>query len=60
MVKEGDMVEEKQPLAVVEAMKMENQINCPASGTIKLINFAVGDQVNTTNPIIELELTEPA
>lgn len=56
LVKEGDSVKEKQPLAVVEAMKMENQINSLASGTVKKVNFAVGDQVNTTSPIIELNL----
>ncbi len=56
MVKPGDSVTEKQPLAVVEAMKMENQITSPASGKVKSVNFSAGDQVNTTSPIIELEL----
>lgn len=56
LVKIGDIVTEKQPLAIVEAMKMENQINSPASGKVKAINFSAGDQVNTTSPIIELEL----
>jgi len=59
MVKKGDSVTEKQPLVVVEAMKMENQINSPAAGIVKAVNFATGDQVNTTSPIIELEL-EPS
>lgn len=56
MVKKGDTVLERQPLAVIEAMKMENQINSPASGRVKAVNFSAGDQVNTTSPIIELEL----
>jgi biotin carboxyl carrier protein len=57
MVKKGDSVTERQPLAVVEAMKMENQIASPADGKVKAVNFSVGDQVNTTSPIIELELS---
>jgi biotin carboxyl carrier protein len=56
LVQKGDTVASRQPLAVVEAMKMENQIASPADGKIKAINFSVGDQVNTTSPIIELEL----
>lgn len=56
MVSTGDTVAEKQPLAIVEAMKMENQVNSPAAGRVKSINFGAGAQVNTTTPIIELEL----
>ncbi len=56
MVSTGDTVAEKQPLAIVEAMKMENQINSPAAGRVKSINFGAGAQVNTTTPIIELDL----
>ena len=58
MVNVGDQVEPKQPMVIVEAMKMENQVNCKASGTVKAINFAAGDQVDTESPIIELELSE--
>ncbi len=60
MVNKGDSVAEKQPLVIVEAMKMENQINSPAAGTVKAVNFSAGDQVNTTSPIIELELEPTA
>lgn len=58
MVTKGDRVTAKQPLAVVEAMKMENQITSPANGKVKAINFTVGDQVNTTTAIIELDLAD--
>ncbi len=60
LVKKGDSVTTKQPLVIVEAMKMENQINSPASGRVKSVNFSAGDQVNTTSPIIELELEPTA
>ncbi|MGH8015714.1 MAG: biotin/lipoyl-containing protein [Candidatus Zixiibacteriota bacterium] len=56
MVNKGDAVSSRQPLAIVEAMKMENQIISPSDGKVKAVNFSVGDQVNTTSPIIELEL----
>lgn len=60
LVKEGDKVVEKQPMVIVEAMKMEHQVNSAAVGTVKKVNFADGDQVNTETPIIELELeTKP-
>jgi biotin carboxyl carrier protein len=58
MVAVGDEVTEKQPMVIVEAMKMENQVNCRAKGKVKAVNFAPGDQVDTESPIIELELEE--
>ncbi len=58
LVKEGDEVTAKQPLVIVEAMKMENQVNSPSDGKVKKINFADGDQVDTDTPIIELEIAE--
>jgi biotin carboxyl carrier protein len=56
MVKEGDEVHDKQPLVIVEAMKMENPVQARTRGKVKAVNFAVGDQVDTESPIIELEL----
>ena len=56
MVNVGDAVVEKQPLVIVEAMKMENQVNSRAKGRVKAINFSPGDQVGTQTPIVELEL----
>jgi biotin carboxyl carrier protein len=43
---------------IVEAMKMENQVNSRAKGKVKAVNFSSGDQVDTESPIIELELEE--
>lgn len=59
LVAEGDEIDEKQPMVIVEAMKMENQVNSKAKGRVKAVNFAEGDQVDTETPIIELELDEP-
>ncbi len=56
LVEVGQEVDVKTPLVIVEAMKMENQVNSKAKGKVKAINFAAGDQVDTETPIIELEL----
>ncbi|UCD94456.1 MAG: acetyl-CoA carboxylase biotin carboxyl carrier protein subunit, partial [Candidatus Zixiibacteriota bacterium] len=56
LVKEGETVKAKQPMVIVEAMKMENQVNSAAEGVVKKINFKDGDQVDTETPIIELEM----
>jgi biotin carboxyl carrier protein len=45
-------------MVIVEAMKMENPVNAQAKGKVKAVNFAVGQQVDTESPIIELELEE--
>ena len=58
MVEVGDEVDVKHPMVIVEAMKMENQVNAKAAGTVKAVNFAAGDQVDTETPIIELDLPE--
>lgn len=55
-VRVGDDVVKKQILAVVEAMKMENPVQALASGKVKSVNFSEGDQVDTEQAIIELDL----
>ena len=41
-------------LLVIEAMKMETTINADKSGTIKLINVASGDNVETKDLLVEI------
>ena len=41
----GDAVEEGETVVVLEAMKMENALPAPVSGTLKSINFSSGDSV---------------
>jgi propionyl-CoA carboxylase alpha chain len=41
----GDVVEEGQPLLVLEAMKMQHTIAAPHAGTVTELDVAVGDQV---------------
>jgi|SaaInl8_200m_RNA_FD_contig_123_10062_length_4681_multi_6_in_0_out_2_2 oxaloacetate decarboxylase alpha subunit/pyruvate carboxylase subunit B len=43
--KVGDSVTEGETILILEAMKMENALSAPASGTVKAINFDSGDSV---------------
>ena len=45
--KSKDKVEAGQPLLVLEAMKMENNINADKAGTIKEIRVSEGDSVGS-------------
>jgi len=54
-VSEKDEVRKNQTLAIVEAMKMENEIKAPKDGTIKDIHVSAGDLVDSEMPLIELE-----
>ncbi len=54
-VAEGDTVEAGQPLATVEAMKMENILRARAAGTVKAIKAAQGESLAADAVILELE-----
>ncbi|WP_394659124.1 biotin carboxylase N-terminal domain-containing protein [uncultured Novosphingobium sp.] len=54
-VAEGDKVEAGQPLAVIEAMKMENILRAEKSGTVKAINATAGQSLAVDAVILELE-----
>ena len=54
-VKEGDVVAAGQPLAVVEAMKMENILRAEKSATVKKVNAAAGESLAVDAIILELE-----
>ena len=41
----GDSISQGETVVVLEAMKMENALPAPASGTIKSVNFSSGDSV---------------
>lgn len=54
MVKEGEAIEEKQPIAVIEAMKMETNILASAAGVVERIYVSEGQQVKAGEMIAKL------
>ena len=54
-VKVGDKVEAGQPLAVVEAMKMENILRAEKSATVKAVSAQQGESLAVDAVILELE-----
>ena len=59
-VKAGDVVKKGQPLAIMDAMKMEHTIAAPADGVVAELLFAPGDQVTEGAELLRLELPEKA
>jgi acetyl/propionyl-CoA carboxylase alpha subunit len=50
----GDSVTARQPLVVLEAMKMEMPVTAPFSATVTAVHVAPGDQVAAGAPLVEL------
>ena len=50
----GDMVSEGQVLAILEAMKMENELVTPASGKVKSIHVEKGSSVVENQIILQI------
>jgi propionyl-CoA carboxylase alpha chain len=51
----GDKVEAGEPLAVIEAMKMENILRAGKTGTVKSISASQGDSLAVDQVILELD-----
>ncbi|NOK60276.1 MAG: acetyl-CoA carboxylase biotin carboxyl carrier protein subunit [Chloroflexi bacterium AL-W] len=54
LVEEGSQVEAGQPIIILEAMKMENQIRAPRSGTVSQIEVREGQVVILDQLMIEI------
>jgi biotin carboxyl carrier protein len=55
LVKAGDAVAAKQPLVVVEAMKMENELASPKAGTIKEVVVGEGASVEAGRLLVVVQ-----
>jgi acetyl-CoA carboxylase biotin carboxyl carrier protein len=51
-VEEGDLVEEGQVVALIEAMKMFNEVQAEASGRVMRLSVSNGQSVAAGNPIM--------
>ena len=56
-VKAGDKVTKGQPLAVMEAMKMEHTIAAPADGVVEELLYAPGDQVTEGSELLKIAVS---
>ena len=54
-VAEGDTVKARSIVCVMEAMKMEQPVACPADGTVKAVHVAAGDKVKAGTVLVTLE-----
>jgi biotin carboxyl carrier protein len=55
LVAAGDLVEARQPIVVVEAMKMENELRSPKAGRIKDVGVAAGASVEAGRVLVVVE-----
>lgn len=54
-VQPGDVVQPGQPVIVVEAMKMQNELAAPVAGTVREIPVAEGQAVNPGDTLVVIE-----
>jgi biotin carboxyl carrier protein len=55
LVRKGDQVESRQPLVVLEAMKMETPLVSPYAGVVQEVHVVEGDRVAGGAALVELE-----
>ncbi len=55
-VKEDDIVDAGQPLVIIEAMKMQNEIGSPARAKVKKVHVSAGDVVESKQTLVTLDL----
>jgi len=55
LVKQGDVIDENQPMVILESMKMEIEIVAPHAGTVYAVNRNEGSQINAGQPILILQ-----
>jgi pyruvate carboxylase subunit B len=56
--KVGDTVEAGDGVLVIEAMKMENEIQAPMSGVVISVHVKKGDSVAPDETLVEIQRTE--
>jgi urea carboxylase len=55
LVKQGDVIDEGQPMVILESMKMEIEIVAPHAGTVYAVNRNEGSQINAGQPLLVLQ-----
>ena len=54
-VKSGQVVEEGQVILILEAMKMQNEIQAPISGTVSSVACEEGQSIEANVPLVVIE-----
>ena len=54
-VSEGDVVEEGQVILILEAMKMQNEIQAPISGTVISVHCEEAQSIEANVPLVVIE-----
>ena len=54
----GDSIVAGQAVLVIEAMKMQNEIQAPLAGTVTAIHFAAGTRVEKGDVVLEYDVAE--
>ena len=55
LVKQGDVIDEGQPMVILESMKLEIEIVAPHGGTVYAVNRNEGSQINAGQPLLVLQ-----
>jgi biotin carboxyl carrier protein len=55
MVEPGQQVEEGEPVCVLEAMKMENELHARQGGVVRAVHVQPGDDVEKDQVLVEME-----
>jgi biotin carboxyl carrier protein len=58
LVAKGDTVEKDQPLLILEAMKMQNEIGAPMAGTVKDFHVSEGEAVGNGAKLVTITAPE--
>ena len=54
-VTEGQHVEEGQVILILEAMKMQNEIQAPVTGTVTSVQCEEGEAIEANVPLVVIE-----
>lgn len=55
LISDGESVEEGQPVLILEAMKMENELKSPSNGVVSKLHIQQGDNVEKNQILIDIE-----
>ncbi len=58
-VEEGDKLGEGDVVMILEAMKMQNEIQAPLSGKVTAVNCKPGDSIEANSPLVIIQPEEP-